>query len=87
MSAQQRSRAFEQGRVKALRRIRRPLTLLLPDSAPPRNRVARALSVRASGAGRHIRSQGAQRRADRVALTRLADHALRDRKERNEQHE
>ena len=69
MSAQQRSRAFEQGRIKALRRIKQPLALQLPLPAP-RNHVALALAARsASGAaGKHLRSQGAQRRADRVAL-------------------
>ncbi|MDR1967924.1 MAG: hypothetical protein LBQ32_04405 [Burkholderiaceae bacterium] len=78
MSAQQRSRAFAQGRIKALQRIKQPLTLQLQASAPPRNRVARALSVRASGAGKHVRSQGAQRRADRVALRRLVADAMND---------
>jgi hypothetical protein len=82
MSAQQRSRAFEQGRIKALHRIKQPLALQLQASAPPRNRVARALSARSTGAGKHIRSQGAQRRADRVALRRLAGDAMNDRKER-----
>jgi len=82
MSAQQRSRAFEQGRIKALRRIKQPLTLQLP-LPEPRNHVALALAARsASGAaGKHIRSQGAQRRADRVALARLSAAAMNDRKE------
>ena len=71
MSAQKRSRAFEQGRVKALRRMKQPMALLIENSAPPRNAVARAMAAR-NGAGRHIRSQGAQRRADRVALQRMA---------------
>lgn len=72
MSAQKRSRAFEQGRVKALRRMKQPMALHLEASAPPRNPVARALAARSAsgGAGRHIRSQGAQRRADRMALQR-----------------
>ena len=37
---------------------------------PHRNHVAQALAARSanSAAGRHIRSQGAQRRADRMAL-------------------
>jgi hypothetical protein len=81
MSAQQRSRAFEQGRIKSLYRIKQPLTLQLQASVPPRNRVAQALSLRGSGAGRHIRSQGAQRRADRVTLRRLAFDAMNSRKE------
>lgn len=72
MSAKKRSRAFAEGRVKALRRMRQPMVLLIERSEPPRNPVLRALGTRASGAGRHIRSQGAQRRADRVALLRVA---------------
>jgi hypothetical protein len=76
MSAQKRSRAFEQGRVKALRRMKQPMALLIEKTtAPPRNPVARAMAAR-GGAGRHIRSQGAQRRADRVALQRLARACL-----------
>lgn len=72
MSAQKPSRAFQEGRVKALRRMKQPLVLHLDAAAPPRNPVARALAARSAsgGAGRHIRSQGAQRRADRVALQR-----------------
>jgi len=72
MSAKQRSRAFAQGRVKALRRMKQPMMLHLTITAPPRNPVVRALAQRAIGssAGRHIRSQGAQRRADRMALQR-----------------
>ncbi|MDR0781790.1 MAG: hypothetical protein LBF16_14055 [Pseudomonadales bacterium] len=62
MSAQQ---------LKVLQRIKQPLTLQLQTSAPPRNHVVQALSARASGAGKHVRSQGAQRRADRMALRRL----------------
>ncbi|GKS96328.1 hypothetical protein [Acidovorax sp. SUPP2825] len=72
MSAQKRSRAFQQGRVKALRRMKQPMVLHLEASAAPRNPVARALAARgtSAAAGKHIRSQGAQRRADRVALQR-----------------
>jgi hypothetical protein len=53
--------------LKQLRRMRAPLALQLP---PPRNRVAQALAARSvsSAAGKHIRSAGAQRRADRMAL-------------------
>lgn len=74
MSAKKRSRAFTEGRVKALRRMKQPMVLHIEKTAaPPRNPVARALAgTRASGAGRHVRSQGAQRRADRMALLRLA---------------
>ncbi|MDA8456075.1 hypothetical protein M4R22_14995 [Acidovorax sp. GBBC 3334] len=73
MSAQKRSRAFAEGRVKALRRMKQPIALRIEASAPPRNPVARALAARSLGAGggRHIRSQGAQRRAERVALQRV----------------
>ena len=74
MSTQKRSRAFAEGRVKALRRMRQPIALLIEPSAPPRNPVARALAERHGGAGRHIRSQGAQRRQDRMALQRLVRH-------------
>ena len=70
MSAKKRSRAYAQGEIKKLRRMKQPLVLLLEASAPPRNPVAVALAQRAvsNAAGKHIRSQGAQRRADRVAL-------------------
>jgi K+-transporting ATPase c subunit len=55
--------------LKQLRRMRTPLALQLPPPAP-RNHVALAMAARSatSAAGKHIRSQGAQRRADRVAL-------------------
>jgi hypothetical protein len=76
MSAKKTSRAFAEGRVKALRRMKQPMTLVIERSAPPRDPVARALGRRASGAGRHIRSQGAQRRADRMALLRIVDGAV-----------
>lgn len=69
MSAQLRSRALQEGRVKALRRIKQPMTLVLETSAGARDPVARALAQRGlRGAGQHIQSRGAQRRADRVAL-------------------
>lgn len=75
MSAQLRSRALQEGRVKALRRMKQPMTLVLETSAggrDPRDPVARALGQRGlRGAGEHIQSRGAQRRADRVALQAL----------------
>jgi hypothetical protein len=72
MSAQLRSRALIEGRVKALRRMKQPMTLLLEASSTPRDPVARALGQRGMrGAGQHIQSRGAQRRADRVALQKL----------------
>ncbi|WP_349279448.1 hypothetical protein ABLV49_20620 [Polaromonas hydrogenivorans] len=77
MSAKKKSRAFAEGKVKQLRRMRQPLVLLLPASTP-RNPVAIALQQRrASGAaGKHIRSRGAQRRADNVALRRALHQNL-----------
>lgn len=70
MSAKISSRAFADGEVKKLRRMKQPLALRLEASAPPRNPVAAALARRSisSAAGRHIRTQAAQRRADKVAL-------------------
>ena len=72
MSAKTFSRAAAGGsraNLKQLRRMRAPLALQLP-APPPRNHVALALAARSasSAAGKHIRSPGAQRRADRVAL-------------------
>jgi hypothetical protein len=72
MSAQLRSRALQKGGVKALRRMKQPMTLVLEASTAPRDPVARALGQRGlRGAGQHIQSRGAQRRADRVALQAL----------------
>jgi hypothetical protein len=71
MSAKIFSRDFAQGKVKHLRRIKQPLALTLTLQLPaPRNPVVQALAHRAtsSGAGKHIRSTGAQRRAEKVAL-------------------
>ncbi len=69
MSAQLRSRALQERRVKALRRMKQPMTLVLETNANARDPVARALGLRGSrGAGQHIQSRGAQRRADRMAL-------------------
>ena len=72
MSAKTFSRDFAQGQIKKLRRIRQPLALQIPLPTP-RNPVARAMALRAiaGGAGKHIRSQGAQRRADKMALQKL----------------
>ena len=73
MSAQLRSRALQEGRVKALRRMKQPMTLVLEESSPGmRDPVARGLGQRGlRGAGEHIQSRGAQRRADRMALQSL----------------
>jgi hypothetical protein len=69
MSAKQFSRDFAAGKVKHLQRIKQPLALQL-ENVPVRNHVARALAQRAasSAAGKHIRSQGAMRRAENVRL-------------------
>lgn len=73
MSAKTISRAFEEGRVKALRRMKQPMVLLIVADATPFNPVAKAMAQRrlSGAAGRHIRSQGAQRRADRMALQQV----------------
>ncbi|HSV47010.1 MAG TPA: hypothetical protein VLJ58_14575 [Ramlibacter sp.] len=73
MSAKMKSRAFASGQVKKLQRMRQPIALRILVQAAPRNPVARAMAQRAlsSAAGRHVRSQGATRRADKVALARL----------------
>lgn len=65
--------------VKQQRRMRAPLALQLP-APPPRNHVAQALALRSasSGAGRHIRSQGAQRRADRMTLQKALNQSCND---------
>ena len=69
MSAKTFSRDFAAGKVKHLRRMKQPLALTL-QLPPPRNPVVRALAQRAatSAAGKHIRSNGANRRAETVAL-------------------
>jgi hypothetical protein len=69
MSAKTFSRDFATGKVKHLRRMKQPLALTLPPPTP-RNPVVQALVRRAitSGAGKHIRSTGAHRRAETVAL-------------------
>ena len=70
MSAKKLYRAFAQGDLNMLRRMMAPLVLKLEASGPPRNPVAVALAQRSlsSAAGKHIRTRGAQRRADNVAL-------------------
>ena len=66
MSAQLRSRALQEGRIKTLRRLKQPMTRVLETSTGVRDPVARALGQRGMrGAGQHIQSRGAQRRADR----------------------
>jgi hypothetical protein len=72
MSAQLRSRALDEGRVKTLRRMKQPMTLVLETSSCACDPGAHALGQRGlRGAGQHIQSRSAQRRADRVALQAL----------------
>lgn len=72
MSSQLRARTLQQGRVTALRRFKQPMTLVIQASVGARDPVARALGQRGvRGAGAHIQSRGAQRRADRMALQSL----------------
>ena len=63
MSAKMFSRDYAQGKVKKLQRMKPQV----------RNPVVYAMAHRAAsaGAGKHIRSQGATRRAERVALQKL----------------
>ena len=77
MSAKKLSRAFAQGEIKKLRRMKQPLVVTLEASGPPRNPVAAALAQRSlsSAAGKHIRARGAQRRADTVALRKATLNA------------
>jgi hypothetical protein len=52
--------------------MKQPMSLVLETSPVARDPVARALGQRGMrGAGEHIQSRGAQRRADRVALQSL----------------
>jgi len=52
--------------------MKQPMTLVLEMSSSARDPVARALAQRGlRGAGQHMQSRGAQRRADRVALQAL----------------
>ena len=83
MSAKVRSRDFAQGQVKKLQRMKQPITLQIRLTTEPRNHVARAAALRASSnaAGKHVRSAGALRRAEKVALTRLVRGMGRHEKE------
>jgi hypothetical protein len=69
MSATMKSRDVAIGKVKHLLRMKQPIALHLSE-LPVRNPIVRALAQRAStsAAGAHIRSRGAQRRAEKVAL-------------------
>lgn len=67
------SRDGAQDKAKKLQRIKQPLAIKLTVT-PPRNPVVFAMAHRAasSGAGKHIRAQGATRRAEKVSLQKLA---------------
>ncbi len=73
MSAKFFSRDFAQGKVKRLQRMQQPLVSTQAAHIQPRNPVVYAMAHRAAsaGAGKHIRSQGAKRRMEKVALQRL----------------
>lgn len=73
MSAKVPARDFARGQAKKLRRMKQPLAVQLQIDVAPRNHVARAAALRAASgaAGRHVRSQGAQRRAEKVSLARV----------------
>lgn len=70
MSAKEFSRAYQKGEIKKLQRMRKPMLIRVSVECTPRNKVAKALAERSmsSAAGKHIRSRGAQRRADKTAL-------------------
>nr|WP_297353847.1 hypothetical protein [uncultured Caldimonas sp.] len=79
MSAQLRSRALQQGRVKALRRMKQPMALVLEMSPAGCDRTTGRENAHGSrGAGQYIQSRGAQRRADRMALQALLRRGDRD---------
>ena len=67
------SRDGAQDKAKKLQRTNQPLAIKLTVT-PPRNPVVFAMAHRAasSGAGKHIRAQGATRRAEKVSLQKLA---------------
>lgn len=73
MSAKVFSRDYALGKVKKLRRMKQPLTLNFTVQLEPRNPIVYAMAHRAAsaGAGRHIRSQKAKRRAEAVALQKV----------------
>lgn len=76
MSAKVLSRDYAHGKVKKLRRMKQPLAIKLTVQLEPRNPVVYAMAHRAAsaGAGRHVRSQKATRRAESVALQKLVRH-------------
>ena len=74
MSAKVFSRDYALGKVKKLRRMKQPLTLHVTVQPEPRNPIVYAMAHRAAsaGAGKHVRSQKARRRAETVALKKAA---------------
>ena len=60
--------------------MKQPMALLIVADAAPFNPVAKAMAQRrlSGAAGKHIRSQGAQRRADRMALQQVIRRDGRD---------
>ena len=72
MGAKVISRHCAQGKAKKLQHKQQPLTITI-EVPPPRNPVAFAMAHRAasSAAGKHIRTQGAVRRAEKVSLLKL----------------
>ena len=70
MRAKTGTRAYEEGRGNALRRLKQPQSLVIAVDIRPTNPVAKAMAQRrmSGAAGSHIRSQGAQRRSDRMAM-------------------
>lgn len=72
MSAKVFSRDYALGKVKKLQRMKQPLAITL-TLKPPRNPVVQAMAHRAasSAAGKHVRAQGATRRAEKVTLRKL----------------
>lgn len=73
MSAKVFSRDYAQGKVKKLQRMKQLLAISQSVHLNPRNPVVYAMAHRAAsaGAGKHIRAQGATRRAEKVALQKL----------------
>ncbi len=74
MGAKVFSRDYALGKVKKLQRMKQPLAITLTiQLPPPRNPVAYAMAHRAAsaGAGKHVRAQGAMRRAEKVTLQKL----------------
>lgn len=81
MSAKVFSRDYALGKVKKLRRMKQPLTLNLMVQLEPRNPVIYAMAHRAasSGAGKHVRSRKAMRRAEAIALQKAVRELDHDR--------